>query len=65
MDAEAAGLFDPLFKKRVAQGMLSLRFGEVCAFDNETIFAHWRRLIYHCRKKKNRSYMTYRTYMTS
>ena len=67
VDAEAAGLFDPLFEEWIAQGMLSLGFGEVCAFDNETIFEHGRRLIYHCAfvsPTKNRSYKTYRTYST-
>lgn len=27
-------LFDPVFKERVAQGVLGLRFGKIRAFDN-------------------------------
>lgn len=40
VDAEAAGLLNPVFKEWVAQSVLGLRFGKIRAFDDETVFAH-------------------------
>jgi len=34
-------LFDPVFDERIAQSVLGLRLGEIRAFDDETIFAHF------------------------
>ena len=34
VNAEAAGLLDPVFDERVAQSVLGLRFGKIRAFDD-------------------------------
>src|ERR1700752_1219739 len=41
VDTEAARLFNPIFDERIAQSGLVLRLGEIRAFDDETIFAHF------------------------
>jgi hypothetical protein len=40
VNAKASGLFNPIFDERVTQSVLGLRFREICAFDDETVFAH-------------------------
>ena len=65
VNAEAAGLLDPVFKEWVAQGVRGLRFVKICAFDNETIFAHGGLLgaiIYHRLKQKKIGPIRHRTY---
>jgi len=40
VNAETAGLLNPVFDERVAQSVLGFRFGKIRAFDDETVFAH-------------------------
>jgi len=39
--AKTARLFDPIFDERIAQSVFGFRLGEIRAFDDETIFAHF------------------------
>ena len=41
VDTKAARLFDPIFDEGIAQSVFGLRLGEIRAFDDETIFAHF------------------------
>ena len=40
VDLEMAGLFNPVFNERIAQGMLGIGLRKIGPFDYETIFAH-------------------------
>ena len=41
VNAKMAGLFNPIFDERIAQSVFGFRLGEIRAFDDETIFAHF------------------------
>src|SRR6185369_1391891 len=41
VNAKMACLFNPIFDKRIAQSVFGFRLGEIRAFDDETIFAHF------------------------
>jgi hypothetical protein len=41
VQAKMAGLFNPIFDEWIAQSVFGFRLGEIRAFDDETIFAHF------------------------
>jgi hypothetical protein len=41
VEAETTCLFNPILDKRIAQSVFGFRLGEIRAFDDETIFAHF------------------------
>src|SRR5438132_13981924 len=42
--AKASCLLDPVLYERVAQGVLGFCFGQICTFDDETVFASFIRV---------------------
>ena len=41
VNAEATRLFNPIFDEGIAQSVFGFGLGEIRAFDDETIFAHF------------------------
>src|SRR5882724_3177052 len=48
VNLEMAGLFDPIFDKRIAQGVLRFAFRKIGAFDDKAVLAAF--IFTHCRK---------------